>query len=99
MSSSWDVPRSQSWATVSPFPSKSKDGKSAPPPPFAYSGRYRHLLNIRGLAEDEEDADELQRFGSAVEKEWSSFLHTGFAPPDQSKLKFDLTGRRRSFAS
>lgn len=69
--------------------------------PFSYTWGYRHLLNIRSdSAEgDDDDGEGMQKFGSVVEKEWSSFMHTGFAAPDANKLRFDLTGEFRACLS
>jgi hypothetical protein len=49
------------------------------------------MLNIGSMA-DMEDEEEMQKYSSMVEKEWKSFMQSGFTPPDASKLKFDLTG-------
>lgn len=88
------MPRSKAWSLIGPLNlgNVSEDNK---PSEFAYSGNYKHLMNIRNIT-DEEDEEELQKFKSIVEKEWKSFMYSGFAPPDDSKLKFDLTGMSRS---
>lgn len=90
MSRTWEVPRSKAWALLAPIPQFRPDGENKPSP-FAYSSRYKHLLNIRGIV-DESDEEDMQKFSSMVEKEWKSFMQSGFAPPDNGKLRFDLTG-------
>lgn len=96
------VPRSQRWALAAPFPHAGVTNKTATKSleanaacSFVYTPKYRHLLAVRAraLASSEvEDDDELHRYGSSVQKEWMSFMDNGFAPPDQNKLRFDLTG-------
>lgn len=44
------------------------------------------------MDDEEIEDDDLQKYRSVTEKQWSSFMQSGFAPPDASKLKFDLTG-------
>lgn len=86
----WEVPRSKVWASVAPAPSfKPEEGSKASP--FAYTSKYKHLLNMRNTL-DEEDEEDMQKFSSMVEKEWKAFMQSGFAPPDNAKLRFDLTG-------
>lgn len=64
-----------------------------------FTSSYRHLLNIRsahGLGDD--DDEDLQRFGSTVQKEWAKFGETGFSEVDSTKLEFDLTESEREKA-
>lgn len=89
----WEVPRSKAWSLVAPAPQAKTDADNAPFP-FAYSSKYKHLLNIRSISE--EDEEDMQKYSSMVEKEWKSFMQSGFAPPDNAKLRFDLTGKRTS---
>lgn len=99
MNSTWEVPRSKTWALIAPLPQPKPVNPSSlhdesRAGPFVYSSKYKHLLNIRNIA-DEEDEEDMQKFSSMVEKEWKSFMQSGFAPPDAAKLRFDLTGELR----
>ena len=100
-SSGWDVPRSKAWAMISPLQTFDSAGMdtAAKASPFSYTWSYRHLLNIRSDSTegDDDEGEGMQKFGSVVEKEWSSFMHTGFAAPDANKLRFDLTGEVHAF--
>ena len=96
----WEVPRSQNWALAAPFPHAPIERPNSPKldedraSNFLYTSRYRHLLAIRIASNNnQEHNDELHKYGSSVQKEWVSFLDNGFAPPDQNKLRFDLTGK------
>ena len=96
----WEVPRSQNWALAAPFPQlKSAESPKQPnmdedqSSNFLYTPKYRHLLAIRtAMGATREMDDEMHKYGSSVQKEWMSFMDNGFAPPDQNKLRFDLTG-------
>lgn len=78
------MPNSQDWQLLY------ADTASTSQP--VYTSSYRHLLNIRaahGLEDDEDD--ELQRYGSMVQKDWARFGESGFQDVDSKKLEFDLT--------
>ncbi|KAK9899637.1 hypothetical protein P389DRAFT_207285 [Cystobasidium minutum MCA 4210] len=90
----WEVPRSKAWASIAPLPQSKVDDDNKPSP-FAYSSKYKHLLNIQSIADDEDEED-MQKYSSMVEKEWKSFMQSGFAPPDAAKLRFDLTESERA---
>lgn len=69
---------------------------STSPDQPVYAPSYRHLLNIRdGFVDDEDDALEMQRFRSLVDKEWAQFGQKGFQDVDAKKLEFDLTEGER----
>ncbi|BGP67094.1 hypothetical protein RTG_00488 [Rhodotorula toruloides ATCC 204091] len=86
----WEVPYSNDWKLfLAPASSTSPDQP-------VYAPSYRHLLNIRdGLVDDEDDALEMQRFRSLVDKEWAQFGQKGFQDVDAKKLEFDLTEGER----
>ncbi|PLW23908.1 hypothetical protein PCASD_13481 [Puccinia coronata f. sp. avenae] len=102
----WNVARSKTWDRLKPYPeigaaqylNHSKSGHSTDPSKLLFSPSYKHLLNIKGQMNDEnEDIDQLganfegpQRFKTLVEKEWSGFLNRGFQEPDAKKLQFNL---------
>ncbi|GAA6047802.1 hypothetical protein JCM3770_004650 [Rhodotorula araucariae] len=103
----WDVPHSNDWklffapfglSSLSSSTSSTASGTAAPDGPV-YTASYRHLLNIRsshGLIDDDEG--ELQRYKTAVEKEWAKFGEIGFTDVDSAKLEFDLTeGEREAY--
>lgn len=59
------------------------------PPPAQYP-----LVASHGLIDDD-DEGELQRYKTAVEKEWAKFGEIGFSDVDEKKLEFDLTEGER----
>ncbi|GAA5852943.1 hypothetical protein JCM9279_000087 [Rhodotorula babjevae] len=106
---SWDVPHSQDWqlfmapgASLSASTSSTASTSASSPDRPVYTPSYRHLLNIRSSAShglvDDDDEGELQRYKTAVEKEWAKFGEIGFSDVDAKKLEFDLTeGEREAF--
>ncbi|BGP44695.1 hypothetical protein JCM10450v2_000509 [Rhodotorula kratochvilovae] len=100
----WDVPHSNDWklffapgvTALSSSTSSTASGTAAPDRPV-YTPSYRHLLNIRsshGLIDDDDEGF-LQRYKTAVEKEWAKFGEIGFTDVDSTKLEFDLTEGER----
>ncbi|GAA5916942.1 hypothetical protein JCM8208_001652 [Rhodotorula glutinis] len=106
---SWDVPHSNDWklftapgASLSASTSSTASTSTSSPDRPVYTPSYRHLLNIRSSAShglvDDDDEGELQRYKTAVEKEWAKFGEIGFSDVDEKKLEFDLTeGEREAF--
>jgi hypothetical protein len=86
------MPRSPIWDSLFPSPNALASTPNEP----AYTSRYRHLLNIRQSDNESDESDELQRYRSVVDKEWTSFKETGFRPPDEKKLMFDLNETERA---
>lgn len=69
------------------------------------SDRFRKLINLRGgkkqgrsQSTPKED-NEIQPYGSLVDKQWGDFMYEGFSAPDQSKLTFDLRESERKARS
>ncbi|KAH9456022.1 hypothetical protein Pst134EB_012243 [Puccinia striiformis f. sp. tritici] len=103
----WSVARSTTWDRLKPYPeigaaqylNHSKAGLPADPSKLLIAPSYKHLLNIKGqmnLDNEEDDFlgstnfDGPQRFKTLVEKEWSGFMNRGFQEPDGKKLEFNL---------
>ncbi|OAV98963.1 hypothetical protein PTTG_02473 [Puccinia triticina 1-1 BBBD Race 1] len=101
----WNVARSRTWDRLKPYPeigaaqylNHSKAGFSTDPSKLLLSPSYKHLLNIKGQLNLDNEEDDYganfegpQRFKTLVEKEWSGFMNRGFQEPDAKKLQFNL---------
>ncbi|KAK4058059.1 hypothetical protein OIO90_000798 [Microbotryomycetes sp. JL221] len=96
----WDVPQSSLWPLFFPQGQARKQVQPGELPQTVYTSYYRHLLNIRSSSMVDEDDlnlddNQLGRFRTRAEQEWTKFGEIGFKDVDNSKLEFDLGESQR----